>query len=223
MITYAKSAIKGGRNMNDNNLTTLPETKPARRKRRWLWLILPLSLLTLILIVFSFPGAVIHSPKRHIAEVEKRINQRVFTRCDKFEKVTLKPLYDEHNRFRYVLAEFAPEGFLIVKVHAANLFSVERTIYLKPVKPETYGYKERDSELEPVYHSAYHLNNIGNEKLRFLTVKNSQMHGFIPAVKRDNAYLNLLSNELIPLDYYKEEKVYEAYRFWYLDKHFHRY
>lgn len=91
-------------------------------------------------------------------------------------------------------------------MHAANLFSVVRTIYLKPVKPETYGYKDRDSELEPVYHSAYYLNNIGNEKLRFLTVNNSQMHGFIPAIIRNNKYLNLVSLEEMDLEYRKDPK-----------------
>lgn len=72
--------------MNDKDLTTLPKVKPIRWRKTKLWFILPLSLLTLTLILLRFPGAVIHSPKRHIAEVEKCIHQKVFTRCNKFEK-----------------------------------------------------------------------------------------------------------------------------------------
>ena len=56
------------------------------------------------------------------------------------------PLYDEYNKFSFVLVEFEPQDFMILKVYRTSIISVKRTIYLRDTNNSFGVHTENNNE-----------------------------------------------------------------------------
>jgi hypothetical protein len=57
-----------------------------------------------------------------------------------------------------------------------------------------------------------------NNKLYFLKANNGKIGGYIPAIKTEDKYINLMSNETMELDYYNYDTDYANLNISYLAK-----
>jgi len=188
-----------------------------KNKKKLFWLILPFTLIMFALLFLRYPimptngtYKVFHSPKKHVENVTTLIHQKKDTIDVEWEDVEVTPLYNYKDNFNYLLVDLYPQGFTILKVIRTSPFSVKASQY---AMPSVYGrhYYYSDEDTSPQYTSIYAERDVKNEKLYLLQVKNSHGHGHIPAIKGDNCYINLLTLEEIPLNYYEIDEPYAMY------------
>lgn len=132
------------------------------------------------------------------------------------------PLYDENDALKYFLVEFEPFGFLFVFIRD-DWFSAFTSMYmLSSVAGEAlwsrYKIDETNSQQEPdtdklwevddneerifYYNSPYKIANVENEKRYLLHLSDENFSTcYIPAIKIENDYLNLISMEELKIAY----------------------
>ncbi len=147
---------------------------------------------------------------------EKYINSQNYD----YTSFSVYPLYDENEKVNYVLVEFEPQGFYIVQIrekgHGLYLrhhyeetswtpYTVVREINEKGKEEVIYNFElDENGEMVEYNCSPYKLAGVLNEKLYLLRLS--------PAVKKDNKFINLISNQeinMIERDSH-EEKFLEA-------------
>jgi len=179
-------------------------------------------LLGSILLLFSFSGCADRADsftlEEHIQRIGEKMRARDLTKkypygftYDDFE---VYPLYNENDKVKYFLIEFEPCGFIFVYLQDKASIINSRTLYLlfgvfdekypwSPYVVESGGEVENhedrkwilDENGERIYYSKspYYVANCINEKKYLFATE----EGFIPAIKRDNNFINLVSGEII--------------------------
>lgn len=139
----------------------------------------------------------------------------------KYTDLTVYPLYNDKNEVEFFLIDFAPAGYAYVKSMikykynngCGRLFVSAGDYIVSYGKPwSRYCRNEIDTGFvdrsnETLYNdSHFKVADIGNERKYLILFKSDKMSGYIPAVKRGDKYLNLISMELYNPDneYYYE-------------------
>ena len=187
------------------------------RMKKWLAI-----LLGSVLLLFSFSGCADRADsftlEEHIQRISEKMRARDLTKkypygftYDDFE---VYPLYNENDEVKYFLIEFEPCGFILLYLRDKASIINSRTLYLlfgcfdeeypwSPYVVESGGEVENhedrkwllDENGERIYYSKspYYVANCINEKKYLFKTE----EGFIPAIKRDNNFINLVSGEII--------------------------
>jgi len=161
------------------------------------------------------------SEEFHLKQIRKRIEKKYISGECEYESYEIYPLYDENDEFLFYLVEFEPQGFLYVNINE-EVYTIARCLggrgmYTKSsvegVEDKWQRYRieidggegavkqkktwEKDATGNDVYYecSPYKAANILNEKLYLLNIKKNGDEQ-IPAVRREDKYLNLVSLEL---------------------------
>lgn len=178
-----------------------------------------------------------YTEEQHTARVSELVEKRYMKQGSGYTDYTLYPLYNEKEELRYFLVEFAPAGFVYIKIYQEELrqacgrylgiytgmyirhieegatwrrYKVEVGITPIPNKTNDMGiqvqYPDRlwwevDEDDEYVEHTDSHFKvaGIAGERRYLLQITPRPSlrckDGYIPAVKRGDAYLNLVSME----------------------------
>ena len=126
------------------------------------------------------------------------------------------PLYDENDRLKYCLVEFYPYGFLFVLIRDERLkgfgwLGASTSMYLlssvqgEPAwtpctvneeNGETFWEQDESGEKIRYYHSPFSVRGVQNEKKYLVEYHHNGSTFLIPAIKYENGYINLFSNEV---------------------------
>ncbi|MBE7088634.1 MAG: hypothetical protein E7370_03850 [Clostridiales bacterium] len=139
----------------------------------------------------------------HIERVSALVEKRYMTENSEYTDYSVYPIYDENNELRYMLIEFKPYGFVYVKINEEKLhFPYAVSMYVRDTSEgktwRRYTIEENGNKTWEVNENGEYINynsshfkvaNIQDEKRYLLKVENN----FIPAVKREEKFLNLVS------------------------------
>lgn len=161
-----------------------------------------------------------YSEDEHIQRVSKLIEERYFTAGGEHTDYEVFPVYNQFDELKYFIVDFEPTGFVYIKIQERDksLFwgpkmyirmvsafdSVNQTWQRYTIK-EGSGDKvkgddkiwETDEEGNLIFYSVSHYKaaNIKDEKRYLLRINQGGSIGYIPAIKRGELYLNLVSME----------------------------
>ncbi len=172
---------------------------------------------------------------QHTARVTELAKKRYLKEGSEYTDLQVFPLYNAENKLVCFLIEFQPRGFVYVKVrskafeydyvglyvrdfHEGDVW-VRMTVEMgttstyinnnggKVTCPNT-RLTELDKDGNPILHYDSHFKayNIQNEQYYFLEYK----YSYIPAVKRDNKFFNLISLEYMDFNNSDNEKCVTA-------------
>ncbi len=181
----------------------------------------------IVFLIFSlfFEKASDYTVTEHTARVTELAKKRYLKEDSKYTDLEVFPLYDADNKLVCFLIEFQPHGFVYVKVREKaykydyiGLYvrdSCEGDAWIRrkvemgttstyinnrggEVKCMNTRFTELDEDGNPILHydSHFKTHNIENERFYFLKYKG----GYMPAVKRGDKYLNLISLDYMELD-----------------------
>lgn len=176
------------------------------------------ALFTVILFVIIFSGCIpvtrpasYYTEEEHVQRVSERVEEK-YIKTGKYDGFELFKLYDENAEFKYFLVEFEPTGFVYVEINANGGVSFgcatygmytqdrlsddasepwERYFFEDNIKVELE--MDENGNCKTYTDSHFKAANIDEEKRYFLYVKQDRFPGYIPAVKRGDKYLNLVS------------------------------
>lgn len=182
-----------------------------------------ITLSTLFLFAGCTQKASSFSIEEHLERVSKLVEKRYMTEDGEYTSYEVFPLYDKNEELKFFVVEFEPCGYVYVKLNEKDLSSfwqhsmytrcAERgyslvwrryTVEIGLESTITYGnftrsFHDRKWEVDDngefidYYDSHFKIANIQNEKRYFLTITQNGVSGYIPAVKRGDKYLNLVS------------------------------
>ncbi len=149
-----------------------------------------------------------YTEEEHLQRVAERIQKKYIDGKDtiastKITDFEVFPVYDQYDNFKYILVECQPTGYLFVYIVPQNQRFGTESIYKQSKavwSPYTIDYENNSEKLWEVdengkikkyYSSPYKVRDIKNEKLYLIREKSL---GSIPAVKRGDKFLNLVSN-----------------------------
>lgn len=191
-----------------------------------------------------------YSQQEHVKRVSKPIYER-YIKNGKFTDFKIFPLYDEKDEFKYFLIEFKPSGFIYISIRdeilngcATNVmyapcrelspnkpwqrYTVTEGINPPPDKFDENYYPNRkwetDKNGEYIFYidSPYKVSSIEDERRYLLSVYQNRVFNYIPAVKRGDKYLNLISMEEFEYKYESENEKYAVGDIYFIeDPHFH--
>lgn len=164
--------------------------------------------------LFCFSGCS-KSEKDHLEEVKRRVEKTYMGEGSKYTSFEVFPLYTVKDKLGYVLVEFQPTNFLYVKINKRNLNCVGRAGFYTQYpflfgwerntinefwdekgypRDDQLDYLEKDENGKVVYHtdSHYKVAGIENER-RYLLKVIKEKTFYVPAVKRGDKYLDLVS------------------------------
>lgn len=192
----------------------------TKTTKRTLWILgVLIALLAIIFIVLLIVAEVVNNPdtyteQQHIERINERVKKSTRYKYDSFD---VYPLYDENDKIQFYLIEFEPSGFIYVQLTKWSMFNyifscgTPTSMYMDAKSGYWYRYTvdenshgvplEVDEDGEVIYYeySHYKAASIKDEKLYLL--ETCKKHYRIPAVKRGDGYLNLISmTEVIIVD-----------------------
>ena len=142
-----------------------------------------------------------YSEKGHYRRIQKRIEER-FIETGVHKEYELYPLYDENDKLKYFVVDF-PTNYHIIRINKYDLGCLGVSMYtLFETDPwQRYvlenGEKvcEKDKDGNDIFYkqSPYKIAGIKNEKRYLIEVKQDSNLFYVPAVKRGDKYLNLIS------------------------------
>lgn len=170
-----------------------------------------------------------YTETQHIQRVTDLANKRYLNDDTDYTELQVYPLYDENDKLTSFLIELKPVGFMYVFLnhnsklnHFGNGMYLQSTSNIKPwaryvvengndaylkIYNTTYKFNDRrwtelDENDMPVLHETSHFKtaNIQYEKRYFLKYRSK----YIPAVKRNDKFLNLISMEYMDINYKDE-------------------
>lgn len=177
-----------------------------------------LLLLFSIFIIFILTGWIklTNSEKSHYKRISKRIEEVYLTTENEFTSYGIYPLYDENDKLTHYLVEFEPSGFVYLKIntHPITIFlSGKYTRSSLNIESHWQRYwivegagdyladdeiiYETDENGNFIFYneSPFKVSNITNQKRYLLNIKQAKFNRFIPAIKVNAKYLNLISME----------------------------
>lgn len=163
-----------------------------------------------------------YTEEEHIARVTRRARKR-FIDSGEYTDLEVFPLYDSGDKLGYFLIELQPSGYAYVEMneydnHDFPMYSVDlpesvgwaRMVYDEESDVEltytvgkvTYGmryehrrFSELDESGNPIYYKDSHFKVAGIKYEKRYLLESVWRNGYIPAVKRDGEFLNLVSME----------------------------
>ena len=140
--------------------------------------------------------------KGHQRRIKRRIEERFIT-TGLYEEYELYPLYDEEDKLRYFVVEFSPTDYRVISINKYDLGCLGVSMYtLFETDPwQRYvlenGEKvcEKDKDGNDIFYnqSPYKVAGIKDEKRYLMCVQQDSNFNYVPAVKRGDKYLNLIS------------------------------
>ena len=159
-------------------------------------------------LLYNYRNPESHSIEKHI----ETINDRMFSKSSEycFERIHITtdsfPLFNEKGKLTHFVAEYKTNagGFVYIKLQKTSIFTKNRSMYSVEVRLD-----KSYTDLDGVKHKKSHfqVGEVNSEEKRFLLPKTIDGNKYyIPAVIRNNKYLNLVSLEEMDLDYEKDPK-----------------
>ena len=161
----------------------------------------------LLIILITIPTTIMcrsscaYSEKGHYRRIQKRIEER-FIETGVHKEYELYPLYDEEDKLRYFVVDF-PTNYHIIRINKYDLGCLGVSMYtLFETDPwQRYvlenGEKvyEKDKDGNDIFYkqSPYKVAGIKDEKRYLMCVQQDSNFNYVPAVKRGDKYLNLIS------------------------------
>lgn len=184
------------------------------KKRRKIFFI---TVINLILVSFCMLGcskkANKYSESEHIQRISNRIEKKFITENSIYTSFSVYPLYSQNDELDYFVVEFEPCGFVYVKLreeepHIFSFFGFRTSMYsLSSLESEHSWSKyvfdesndqplyELDENEERIYYtnSPYRVANMEDNRMYLLSDDNNSNSCFVPAIKVNDKYLNLIS------------------------------
>ena len=166
------------------------------------------SLLIVIFVLIAIPTLkmcyprCIYSEKAHYRRIQKRIEER-FIETGVHKEYELYPLYDENDQLKYFVVDF-PTNYHIISINKRDYSCISGTsLYSLSITNPWQRYVlengekvyEKDKDGNDIFYnqSPYKVAGIKDEKRYLIRVRQDSNSGYIPAVKRGDKYLNLIS------------------------------
>ena len=154
------------------------------------------------------------SEKEHTRRIEKLIEKRYFKGDNLYKSYELYPVYNENDVLSYYIIEFEPNDYVYIKINENDLSSwYGVSMYTRFDGQKWQRYKinynsgdtiedeeklwEIDEHGNYIYYNCSHYKaaNVKSDKRYLLKIKQGGRDGYIPALKKHNKYLNLISME----------------------------
>ena len=162
----------------------------------------------LLIILITIPTTIMcrsscmYSEKGHYRRIQKRIEERFIT-TGLYEEYELYPLYDEEDKLRYFVVEFSPTDYRVISINkydfgclGASMYSLfETNPWQRYVLENGEKVYEKDKDGNDIFYkqSPYKIAGIKDEKKYLIEVSQGSSSSYVPAVKRGDKYLNLIS------------------------------
>ena len=177
------------------------------------------------------------SDEEHFERVAKLVEKRYMQDSEDYTGYKLYSLYNENDKLAFFLVDLEPRGYVYIQINEKDLSkSGGRSMYTRNYEEswiwrrytveighdaymtnnsgqtvcceDTKWITDENGEITDYYDSHFKVANIGEEKRYLLKIHQNGHYGFIPAVKRGEQYLNLVSMELMDYESQIEEKKY---------------
>ena len=142
-----------------------------------------------------------YSEKGHYRRIQKRIEER-FIETGVHKEYELYPLYDENDKLKYLVVDF-PTNYHIIKINEYDLSCLGVSMYTLSINNPWQRYVlengekvyEKDKDGNDIFYkqSPYKVAGIKDEKRYLIEVSQGSSSSYVPAVKRGDKYLNLIS------------------------------
>ncbi|MDY4051948.1 MAG: hypothetical protein SOY80_01140 [Bacilli bacterium] len=167
--------------------------------------IIRITILLIILIIIPTTimcrSSCMYSEKGHYRRIQKRIEER-FIETGVHKEYELYPLYDEEDKLSYFVVDF-PTNYHIIRINKYDLGCLGVSMYTLSINNLWQRYVlengekvyEKDKDGNDIFYnqSPYKVAGIKDEKRYLIRVRQDSNSGYIPAVKRGDKYLNLIS------------------------------
>ena len=161
----------------------------------------------LLIILITIPTTIMcrsscmYSEKGHYRRIQKRIEER-FIETGVHKEYELYPLYDEEDKLRYFVVDF-PTNYHIIRINKYDLSCLGVSMYTLSINNPWQRYVlengekvyEKDKDGNDIFYkqSPYKVAGIKDEKRYLIEVSQGSSSSYVPAVKRGDKYLNLIS------------------------------
>lgn len=158
---------------------------------------------------------------QHIERITERVEKKFMKNKNKYDAFSVYPLYNKNDELQYFLIEFEPEGYIYVllqdeKTKLLSIFGASTSMYLMATASEwsPYTLDKTNKQPEPDTNKIWHTDENGNkitynvspykvanrleDKKYLLQTISQEENGsepyYIPAIKLETNYFNLISN-----------------------------
>ena len=161
----------------------------------------------LLIILITIPTTIMcrsscmYSEKGHYRRIQKRIEER-FIETGVHKEYELYPLYDEEDKLRYFVVDF-PTNYHIIRINKYDLGCLGVSMYTLSINNPWQRYVlengekvyEKDKDGNDIFYnqSPYKVAGIKDEKRYLIKIRQGSNSDYVPAVKRGDKYLNLIS------------------------------
>ena len=162
----------------------------------------------LLIILITIPTTIMcrsscmYSEKGHYRRIQKRIEER-FIETGVHKEYELYPLYDENDQLKYFVVDF-PTNYHIININSFDYSCISGTsLYSLSITNPWQRYVlengekvyEKDKDGNDIFYnqSPYKVAGIKDEKRYLIKVRQGSSSSYVPAVKRGDKYLNLIS------------------------------
>ena len=180
----------------------------------------------LLIILITIPTTIMcrsscmYSEKGHYRRIQKRIEERFIT-TGLYEEYELYPLYDEEDKLRYFVVEFSPTDYRVISINkydfgclGASMYSLfETNPWQRYVLENGEKVYEKDKDGNDIFYnqSPYKVAGIKDEKRYLMCVQQDSNFNYVPAVKRGDKYLNLISMKEEEIILESKEEINESW------------
>ena len=161
----------------------------------------------LLIILITIPTTIMcrsscmYSEKGHYRRIQKRIEER-FIETGVHKEYELYPLYDENDKLKYFVVDF-PTNYHIIRINKYDLGCLGVSMYTLSINNPWQRYVlengekvyEKDKDGNDIFYnqSPYKVAGIKDEKRYLIKIRQGSNSDYVPAVKRGDKYLNLIS------------------------------
>ena len=186
----------------------------------------------LLIILITIPTTIMcrsscmYSEKGHYRRIKKRIEER-FIETGVHKEYELYPLYDENDKLKYFVVDF-PTNYHIIKINEYDLSCLGVSMYTLSINNPWQRYVlengekvyEKDEDGNDIFYkqSPYKVAGIKDEKRYLIKIRQGSNSDFVPAVKRGDKYLNLISMKEEEIVLKSNEEVNETFYTFYSPK-----
>ena len=186
----------------------------------------------LLIILITIPTTIMcrsscmYSEKGHYRRIKKRIEER-FIETGVHKEYELYPLYDENDQLKYFVVDF-PTNYHIIKINEYDLSCLGVSMYTLSINNPWQRYVlengekvyEKDKDGNDIFYnqSPYIIAGIKDEKRYLIKVRQGSSSSYVPAVKRGDKYLNLISMKEEEIVLKSNEEVNETFYTFYAPK-----
>ena len=186
----------------------------------------------LLIILITIPTTIMcrsscmYSEKGHYRRIKKRIEER-FIETGVHKEYELYPLYDENDKLKYFVVDF-PTNYHIIKINEYDLSCLGVSMYTLSINNPWQRYVlengekvcEKDKDGNDIFYnqSPYKIAGIKDEKKYLIEVSQGSSSSYVPAVKRGDKYLNLISMKEEEIVLKSNEQINETFYTFYAPK-----